>query len=122
MTASTLGLTPDNWDCIDCGFDTGPGLATQADIDLMLSPVFIHKTFQMVIDNDCEVYTVKPSVWRRAGMDGKRGCLCIGCLESRIKRRLVPNDFPRDHGLNLLPRGSARLMSRRRWPYGMEAA
>jgi hypothetical protein len=97
-------------------------MAKRADIDLMLSPVSICKTFQMTVGDDSEVYAVKPSVWRKAGMDGKRGCLCIGCLEVRIKRRLVPNDFPRDHGLNLLPRGSARLMSRRRWPYVMEDA
>ncbi len=115
----TLHLTPDSWICIDCGFDTAPGMATQADINLMLSPVSVTNTFEMVVDDDSEVYTVKPSVWRKAGMDGKRGCLCIGCLEVRIKRRLVPNDFPRDHGLNLLPRGTARLMSRRRWPFKM---
>jgi hypothetical protein len=29
------------------------------------------------------------------------GCLCVGCLEKRLGRRLRPKDFERDHGFNL---------------------
>jgi hypothetical protein len=33
-----------------------------------------------------EVYMVKPAVWKAAGMADFDGCLCIGCLETRIGR------------------------------------
>ena len=39
-----------------------------------------------------EYYTVHDSVWQAAGIT--RGMLCIGCLEGRLGRRLVPGDFP----------------------------
>jgi hypothetical protein len=41
------------------------------------------------------------------------GCLCIGCLEKRLGRKLKPKDFLRVHELNTMP-GSARLMKRRK--------
>jgi hypothetical protein len=34
---------------------------------------------------------VKNALWKRAGMTD--GFLCIGCLESRLGRRLRPSDF-----------------------------
>ena len=34
---------------------------------------------------------VRNRVWSAAGM--RHGFLCIGCLESRIGRRLTPRDF-----------------------------
>ena len=40
------------------------------------------------IGPDAEVYTVRPAIWKRAGMEDWGGCLCIGCLEKRIGRRL----------------------------------
>jgi hypothetical protein len=40
------------------------------------------------------------------------GCLCIGCLEKRISRTLVPKDFDRRHAFHVLP-GTARLLNRR---------
>jgi len=42
----------------------------------------------------CEVYTVRESAWEKAGAPS--GCLCIGCLEKRIGRRLKPKDFRGD--------------------------
>jgi len=45
-------------------------------------------------------------------MEGWGGCLCIGCLEKRIGRRLKPKDFLRDHPFNLMP-GTQRLLERR---------
>jgi hypothetical protein len=38
------------------------------------------------------------------------GCLCIGCLEKRIGRRMTPADFP-DHPFKALP-GTPRLLER----------
>jgi hypothetical protein len=38
-----------------------------------------------------EHYMVRPSLWKAAKM--KDGFLCIGCLETRIGRKLKPKDF-----------------------------
>ena len=43
---------------------------------------------------------------------GYSGCLCIGCLEQRIGRKLMPMDFP-DHVFNTDLPGTPRLMERR---------
>jgi hypothetical protein len=51
-------------------------------------------------------------VWAKTGLDCYGGCLCIGCLESRLGRQLEPKDFQPDHRLNWLP-GTERLMKRR---------
>jgi hypothetical protein len=59
-----------------------------------------------------EVYIVWPKVWARAGMADFGGCLCIGCLEKRIGRRLEPKDFNRHNPLNRIP-GTERLLDRR---------
>jgi hypothetical protein len=40
-----------------------------------------------------EWYMVRDSVWNAAGMETMGGCLCIGCLEERLGRRLTPEDF-----------------------------
>jgi hypothetical protein len=60
----------------------------------------------------CEVYIVKPAVWKAARMADYGGCFCIGCLEKRLGRKLRPKDFMRGNELNLLP-GTDRLLSRR---------
>jgi hypothetical protein len=66
----------------------------------------------MHYDDKSEVYMVTEKIWKRANMGGMGGCLCIGCLEKRIGRRLKPKDFDRDHPFNSLP-GTERLLSRR---------
>jgi len=58
-----------------------------------------------------EVYTVREAVWKEAGIEPMGGCLCIGCREKRIERRLRPKDFQRNHPFNGLP-GTARLLMR----------
>jgi hypothetical protein len=41
-----------------------------------------------------EYYMVHDHVWEKeASMDKEGGMLCIGCLETRIKRRLTADDF-----------------------------
>jgi hypothetical protein len=40
-----------------------------------------------------EYYRVRNELWKAAGMDEYGGCLCIGCLEIRIGRRLQAADF-----------------------------
>jgi hypothetical protein len=46
-------------------------------------------------------------------MEPRGGCLCIGCLEKRLGRKLRPKDFQRDHPFNRpnVP-GTPRLMKR----------
>jgi hypothetical protein len=45
-------------------------------------------------------------------METMGGCLCIGCLEKRLGRRLGPKDFLRHHAFMRLP-GTERLLNRR---------
>jgi hypothetical protein len=63
-------------------------------------------------DDRCEVYMVRDSVWKAAGLEPMGGCICIGCLEQRLGRRLSPKDFPRRDAFNSLP-GTERLIERR---------
>jgi hypothetical protein len=72
--------------CVDCGVDTARA--------------------------PFEFYMVHNSVWEDARM-GPRGCLCIGCLEARLGRELVPADFT-DVPINEAhPWDSPRLRARR---------
>jgi hypothetical protein len=63
---------------------------------------------------DSEVYTVRDAIWEKAGMEPFGGCLCIGCLEKRLGRRLKPKDFDWNHPFNALP-GTPRLLNRRKY-------
>jgi hypothetical protein len=38
-----------------------------------------------------EYFMVRDKTWRKARM--KRGCLCVGCLEARLGRKLKAADF-----------------------------
>ena len=54
----------EKWGCIDCGFNT------------------------------CgEYFVVRHDLWRQAVGSPKAGKLCVTCLEERLGRRLVPDDF-----------------------------
>jgi hypothetical protein len=61
-------------------------------------------------DND-EYYMVHDDLWQTAGMD--QGMLCIGCLETRLGRRLDSRDFTH-YPINTSPafKRSERLKSR----------
>ena len=105
------GFASESWACVDCGVNTAPGLMTRKEIDVAL---LIHGAVpEQHLTDDQEVYTVTEEVWQKTGLEGWGGCLCIGCLEKRIGRRLKPDDFERDHPLNVLP-GTRRLLKRRR--------
>jgi hypothetical protein len=67
--------------------------------------------FTVTQDERAEVYYVRERIWAEAGMDDWGGCLCIGCLEKRLGRRLRPKDFLRNHIFNQLP-GTDRLLRR----------
>ena len=36
---------------------------------------------------------MKAQIWKAAGLEPMGGCLCIGCLEKRIGRKLTSGDF-----------------------------
>jgi hypothetical protein len=110
------GVIPESWNCIDCSINTAPGCSTRAEFEIALQASVLTASGKQGVtqtyDERSEVYTVKPEVWRAAGMDDLGGCLCIGCLEKRLGRFLTPKDFPRNHPFHSLP-GTERLLSRR---------
>jgi hypothetical protein len=91
------GATPESWGCIDCGINTAPGIATRVEMEKS------YKTAAALARLSGE------KKGGRVGANG--GCLCIGCIERRLGRRLKPKDFPRRHPLNSLP-GTERLIER----------
>jgi hypothetical protein len=104
-----------DWCCIDCGLNTAPGFSTRAEIQEAYYAGDLKEGIAQRIDDQTEIYTVRDAVWRKAGMEPRGGCLCIGCLEKRIGRKLKPKDFPRDDAFNHpgLP-GTERLLNRRK--------
>jgi hypothetical protein len=104
------GLMPESWLCVDCGVNTAPGCLNRKETELAF---LVHReTITQHVDDESEVYTVKREVWQATGLEGMGGCLCIGCLEKRIGRRLKPDDFEPGHPFNSLP-GTRRLLKRR---------
>jgi hypothetical protein len=59
-----------------------------------------------------EYYDVKDAIWQEAGKHFAEKVLCVGCLEEKLGRPLVPEDFS-NAPVNLnLARKSARLRQR----------
>lgn len=100
----------ESWLCVDCGVNTAPGAPDGPSLRLDIA---LYGQSEVSFDRNTEVYTVKDKVWAAAGMRPWNGCLCIGCLERRIGRRLRPRDFQRNHPFNAphIP-GTPRLKSR----------
>jgi hypothetical protein len=116
------GVTPESWACIDCGINTFPGCPSRVEMERHYKTSAASKTLSATgeklpvaslgINEHCEVYTVRDSVWKAAGMEPMGGCLCIGCLEKRLGRRLTSKDFPRRDAFNATP-GTEGLLERR---------
>ena len=106
--------TTDSWCCVDCGMNTAPGTPPRRLMAFLFQQAGMDDEVRSRITWDSEVYTVRDSVWKKAGIAPMGGCLCIGCLERRIGRRLEPKDFPADDAFNHpdLP-GTERLLNRR---------
>jgi hypothetical protein len=104
------GVLSEHHLCIDCGFNTAPGLLPRIEVEI----AFLTEVdgVEQTIDANSEVYIVHDKIWARAGMEGYGGCLCVGCLETRIGRRLKRRDFVPDHPFNSMP-GTPRLLDRR---------
>ena len=111
---SLKGVIPDSWLCVDCGFNTAPGLSTRAEVEAAMAAGKLDGDggIKQTTDANSEVYAIRDRVWAETGMKSYGGCLCIGCLEKRIGRRLRPKDFQRNHPLNMRP-GTPRLLNRR---------
>jgi hypothetical protein len=107
--AEAVGDRTDSWACIDCGFNTAPGIPGKERAESALAA---YGSITAKVDENSEAYIVRSRVWEAANMDGWGGCLCIGCLENRLGRRLKPKDFDHTHEFNSFP-GTARLLSRR---------
>jgi hypothetical protein len=99
----------DSWICVDCGFNTAPGVPNAERIRL---EVAAFGSITATVCENSEAYWVRSRVWKAANMNGWGGCLCIGCLENRLGRMLKPKDFDRDDPFHSFP-GTKRLLSRR---------
>ena len=106
---SLKGLTPESWLCVDCGFNTAPGCLNRKEKELVFN---FQESIEENVNSNSEIYQVTADVWKLTGLEDWGGCLCIGCLEKRIGRRLKPNDFDPNHPFSSLP-GTRRLLKRR---------
>jgi hypothetical protein len=108
---SLVGITPESWLCVDCGVNTAPGSPNRKEAELDFA---LHGKSHFTVSDEAEVYTVKNEVWALTGLEGWGGCLCIGCLEKRIGRRLRPEDFLPDHPFNAPDFPATRRLRKRR--------
>jgi hypothetical protein len=108
---SAKGVYPESWLCVDCGVNTAPGFPNRKEVDLALA---LHGKTSCQFTAETEVYTVTKEVWQATGLEDMGGCLCIGCLEKRIGRRLKPKDFPPDHPFNAPNFPATRRLRKRR--------
>jgi hypothetical protein len=113
------GTVPESWLCADCAVNTAPGLLNRADMEKAIKTAAAVAKLEgtewsvpQKVDDTSEVYTVRERVWQAAGMEAMGGCLCIGCLEQRLGRRVKLKDFLRNHPFNSFP-GTERLIDRR---------
>jgi hypothetical protein len=107
------GRVSESHRCIDCGADTAPGNPSRAEVERAYAAG--HRV-NFRYDLQSEVYMVHPHVWAAAGMRPWGGCLCVGCLERRLGRKLIPDDFQFDHVFNTDLPGTRRLQERQgRW-------
>jgi hypothetical protein len=102
------GVYPESWLCVDCGLNTAPKMPDRKQIDLALA---LYGKTECGYGSDSEIYQLRDEVWKKTGMEPMGGCLCIGCVEKRIGRRLRPKDFAA-HIFNSMP-GTPRLLQRR---------
>jgi hypothetical protein len=110
------GKLPESWCCLNCGVNTAPGLKNRAEAEQAFQIFTLlgkeDEGVSMKYDDRTEVYQLRDAVWKATGMKPMGGCLCIGCVEKRIGRKLRAKDFAPDHVFNRLP-GTPRLMERR---------
>jgi hypothetical protein len=94
---SLKGFHSESHNCVDCGYNTFPGSPPRELAEFLMNR---DGTVPMNFTPDSEVYIVKEKIWNASGMASYGGCLCVGCLERRIGRRLKPKDFDHTHPFN----------------------
>ena len=104
------GQLPQSWYCVDCGCNTAPNCPNRSETEAAWANGIYP---QMQFGPECEIYEVYDDIWKQTGLEPYNGCLCIGCLESRIGRELTPDDFRRNHPFNNM-KCSERLLKRRK--------
>jgi len=105
---------PESWLCIDCGVNTAPGFL---DGPTVRREAALKSKAENSLGMDAEVYSVRDKIWKKAGMEPWGGCLCIGCLEKRLGRKLTHKDFDPSSPFEQVPmcaKGTERLLDRRR--------
>ena len=108
------GKVPESWACIDCGVNTAPGHLNREQMEEALALDWNNQGVTQTYGELTEIYMVAEPIWEAAGMEPMGGCLCIGCLEKRIGRKLTSGDFVDNSSLNKM-RGSERLKDRREY-------
>jgi hypothetical protein len=120
---SLNGKVPESWNCVDCGWNTAPGLPNKAEVQRKIREAKLAGTWDpeddknviaMHVTAQSEIYHVRNVIWKETGMEEGGGCLCIGCLENRLGRRLTPSDFLSDHPFNERLPGTPRLLNRQK--------
>jgi hypothetical protein len=112
--AEAEGLYYEDGCCVDCGKDTTPhtivrdgdvngfGMEFTRDVTIRFEP------------ETWDFYSVKDRVWAKAGLTETGGCLCVGCLENRLGRRLRPKDFDFERDENLPGAWTSPRLAQRR--------
>jgi hypothetical protein len=109
--SSARGKISESHRCVDCGFNTAPGCLDRKEAEIAIA---LYGRFNNHFTWEQEMYLVKDEVWQQTGLACYGGCLCIGCLEKRIGRRLKPNDFVPDHPFNQPSFPASRRLRKRR--------
>jgi hypothetical protein len=83
----------------------------------------MNKKDLLALCKDCEIdtfeideyYMVNDEIWNKIAPDDENKIdyfLCIGCIENRLGRELVQQDFPMDIPVNSRGKHSSRLQNR----------
>ena len=69
MTTMFRGKTPESWCCVDCGVNTTPGHPNRKELEGLYKLTGKETPVYAATFNDrCEIYTVRDTVWKAAGM------------------------------------------------------
>jgi hypothetical protein len=79
-------LIPKSWLCDDCGTDLGGRLPNRHQFTMAAAEIFGDYILAKKIN------LIRAAVWAEAGGEPD-GWLCIPCLEKRLGRRLLPQDY-----------------------------
>ena len=113
-TPSFGGAMSESYLCVDCGFDTHPGTLTRAEAEkdaarqITAGKETGPKRYASIAELRHTSFTI---IYGRPRMEPWGGCLCIGCLERRIGRPLIRDDFA-EHVFNTYYPGTPRLLER----------